>query len=69
MELKMSKNMNVPKLRFSEFCGEWEEKKLDDVVKFYNSKRIPLTESDREKGIYPYYGASGIRCRNDLPSL
>ena len=44
----MSKNMNVPKLRFSEFCGEWEEKKLDDVVKFYNSKRIPLTESDRE---------------------
>jgi len=51
---------NVPKLRFKEFSGEWEEKKLDNLAKFYNSKRIPLTESDREKGIYPYYGASGI---------
>ncbi|OCL99995.1 EcoKI restriction-modification system protein HsdS [Aliarcobacter thereius] len=56
----MSKNINVPKLRFKEFSGEWEEKKLGDIVTFYNSKRIPLTETDREKGIYPYYGASGI---------
>ena len=28
----MSKNMNVPKLRFSEFSGEWEEKKLDNLT-------------------------------------
>ena len=29
----MSKNMNVPKLRFSEFGGDWEEKKLGDIGK------------------------------------
>ena len=51
---------NIPKLRFREFSGEWEEKKLGDISVFYNSKRIPLTESDRDKGDYPYYGASGI---------
>ncbi|MCT7911336.1 restriction endonuclease subunit S [Arcobacter lacus] len=56
----MSKNINVPKLRFKEFSGEWEEKKLGNIANFYNSKRIPLTDSDRIKGIYPYYGASGI---------
>lgn len=56
----MSKNINVPNLRFKEFSGMWEEKKLSDVATFSNSKRIPLTETDREKGIYPYYGASGI---------
>ena len=32
----MSKNMNVPKLRFSEFGGEWEEKKLGDYGKLIN---------------------------------
>ncbi len=51
---------NIPKLRFPEFSGEWEEKKLGDIATFYNSKRIPLTESDRKSGVYPYYGASGI---------
>jgi len=56
----MSKNINVPKLRFKEFSGEWEEKKLGNIATFYNSKRIPLTDTDRVKGIYPYYGASGI---------
>lgn len=51
---------NVPKLRFREFSGDWEEKKLGNIATFFNSKRIPLTESDRKNGIYPYYGASGI---------
>ena len=51
---------NVPKLRFKEFSGEWEEKQLGEIANFHNSKRIPLTDSDRIKGIYPYYGASGI---------
>ncbi|WP_148571762.1 restriction endonuclease subunit S [Aliarcobacter cryaerophilus] len=51
---------NVPKLRFKEFSGEWEEKQLGKIATFYNSKRIPLTEIDRIKGEYPYYGASGI---------
>jgi len=50
----------VPRLRFPEFSGEWEEKKLGSIATFYNSRRVPLTESDRIKGSYPYYGASGV---------
>ena len=53
---------NVPKLRFKEFSGEWEEKKLGEISNFLDGKRKPLKDSDRNnrKGIYPYYGASGI---------
>lgn len=39
---------------------DWEVKTLGEVVTFLDSKRIPITESERKKGIYPYYGASGI---------
>ena len=28
----MSKNMNIPKLRFSEFSGEWEEKRIGECI-------------------------------------
>ena len=30
--LTMDKNKNVPKLRFPEFTGEWEEKKLGEII-------------------------------------
>lgn len=40
----MSKNINVPKLRFSEFSGEWEEKKLDDIAKFSKGKGISKSD-------------------------
>lgn len=45
----------------SEF-GEWEETTLGQVVKFSNGKRVPLSESERQKrqGEYRYYGASGV---------
>nr|WP_313042258.1 restriction endonuclease subunit S [Acinetobacter sp.] len=45
----------------SEF-GEWQETTLGEVVKFSNSKRIPLSEGERQKrqGDYRYYGASGV---------
>ena len=54
--------MAVPKLRFKEFEGNWEKKTLGEVVKFSNGRRIPLSESDRQKrqGTYRYYGASGV---------
>lgn len=39
---------------------DWELTKLGKVVKFYDSKRKPIKESERKKGTYPYYGASGI---------
>jgi len=53
---------NVPKYRFPEFLedGDWAEKKLGDIAENLDSKRIPITSNQREKGETPYYGASGI---------
>lgn len=41
---------------------DWEVKELIDVVHFLDGKRKPIKDSDRAKikGIYPYYGASGV---------
>ena len=47
--------VNVPKLRFREFEGEWVEKKLKDIATTKGGKRIPkgyLLES--ENNGYPY---------------
>lgn len=52
--------MNEPKVRFKGFEGEWEEKKLGDCVDFLDTMRKPIEETNRVKGNYPYYGASGI---------
>ncbi|MEK4254448.1 restriction endonuclease subunit S [Ureibacillus sp. FSL K6-2830] len=38
----------------------WEYKKLSEICQNLDSKRVPITSSERKKGIYPYYGASGI---------
>jgi len=35
-------------------------KKLGEVSINFDTKRIPIKESERKKGKYPYYGASGI---------
>lgn len=54
------------KLRFKDENGkdyaDWEEKKLGEVSIFLDGKRKPIKSEDRAKmkGIYPYYGASGI---------
>jgi len=39
---------------------DWKEFKLKDISENLDSKRKPVTKSDRTKGIFPYYGASGI---------
>jgi len=39
---------------------DWEELRLADISENLDSKRKPVTKSDRTSGIYPYYGASGI---------
>ena len=31
----------VPKLRFKEFCGEWEEKRLGDVIQYFYNGQTP----------------------------
>ena len=40
--------------------GGWPATTLDRIAKNLDSRRIPITKSDREPGEYPYYGASGI---------
>ena len=56
----MTKEKGIPQIRFSGFTDTWEQRKLDECVTFLDTMRKPLKESEREKGIYPYYGASGI---------
>jgi type I restriction enzyme S subunit len=38
----------------------WVEATVDEVSTNLDSRRIPITKSDRKSGEYPYYGASGI---------
>ena len=46
-------------------CGDeisnMEIMNLEDCCEILDSMRIPITESDREEGKYPYYGANGIQ--------
>jgi type I restriction enzyme S subunit len=39
--------------------GVFPLKRLGEVVKFLDSKRRPVTESERRAGPYPYFGANG----------
>lgn len=54
--------MTVPKLRFPAFrdAGEWEVKRIGDLCEILNNRRMPISSDNRERGIYPYYGSSGI---------
>ena len=49
-------------MRFPEFTEEWRICKLEDCADFLDGLRKPIKSEDRksEKGLYPYYGASGI---------
>ena len=53
-------DMGKPVIRFKGYEDDWEQRKLSDCVEFLDTMRRPLKEGDREKGPYPYYGASGI---------
>ncbi len=35
--------------------------RLGDICEILDSKRIPITASNRKAGIYPYYGANGVQ--------
>jgi type I restriction enzyme S subunit len=39
---------------------EWFEKPLGEVTNNHDGKRRPVKESERKKGPFPYYGASGV---------
>lgn len=42
-----------------EIDPDWEMVDLGSICENLDSKRVPVTKSDRKEGPYPYYGASG----------
>ena len=40
----MEKLKKIPSLRFSEFDGEWENKKFSEIVKINQGLQIPISE-------------------------
>ncbi|MCO5527191.1 restriction endonuclease subunit S [Enterococcus faecalis] len=52
-----TKNNKVPKLRFTNFKGEWEQRKLGNISKMYQPQTITGTEL-LPSG-YPVFGANG----------
>lgn len=51
----------VPEIRFDSFSRNWKELILENISNQYDSLRKPIKENLRIKGIYPYYGATGIQ--------
>lgn len=49
----------VPVLRFPEFSGEWEEKKLNELGKFISGQGFPDAEQGGKEGI-PFYKVSDM---------
>ena len=54
-------NQLPPPLRFKGFSGGWKSVILMDIMDRYDNLRVPVKESQRVKGEYPYYGANGIQ--------
>ena len=52
-----TKNNKVPKLRFTDFEGDWEQRKLGNISKMYQPQTITGTEL-LPSG-YPVFGANG----------
>lgn len=51
---------NEVKALFDDGARSWPTRRLPDLSQNLDSRRIPITKSDRRPGEYPYYGASGI---------
>jgi type I restriction enzyme, S subunit len=56
----MEKQMNIPQLRFPEFKGEWEKKKLQEIAVKINSGKTPLGG----ESVYSETGILFIRSQN-----
>ena len=66
-EVLLSETDELVKSQFIEMFGDPVEntnslpiKTLPEIGENLDNRRIPITGGDRKKGIYPYYGASGI---------
>lgn len=51
----MSKNINVPNLRFKEFIGEWEEKKLQNIAELISGQHLTPSEYQTKSNNSPYF--------------
>ena len=58
----MEKNKKVPKLRFPEFTGEWEEKKLGEIAE----KRILKNNNSHFKNVFTNSAVYGIINQRDF---
>ncbi|MFV8467886.1 restriction endonuclease subunit S [Mycoplasma sp. 46852] len=56
-----SYDQKMPEIRFKGFDEEWKQTRLSKVVLKFDNLRVPVAESLRTKGTYPYYGANGIQ--------
>ena len=45
---------------FTQKGGDWNISSLTEIAENLDSKRVPITKSNRKAGDVPYYGASGI---------
>ena len=66
-KLQLEKLDQLASSRFIEMFGDpvinpkgWKKYRFDSLCENLDSKRKPVTASERKAGIYPYYGASGI---------
>ena len=64
---ELAKLDSLVKSRFIEMFGDpetnpkgWKRQRLDHICENLDSRRVPITSTDRKAGKYPYYGASGI---------
>ena len=51
---------NHVKSVFMRAAEDWPTRTLDQISMNLDSRRVPVTKSDRKAGEFPYYGASGI---------
>ena len=66
-EQQLSALDDLIKARFVERFGDpvsnpkgWDRVRFDTICENLDSRRVPITSTDRISGVYPYYGASGI---------
>jgi len=41
--------------------ADWQQRPLGEICDVLDYKRKPVTKRDRVRGVYPYYGATGIQ--------
>jgi type I restriction enzyme S subunit len=52
--------VSTAQILLSHGAENWPTKTIDEISTNLDSKRVPITKSDRKPGDFPYYGASGI---------